>query len=144
MAWFVFWYWEGLGLSYWSGFGMYLIGFVKQTWQPCDYVDWLNDLATYCWFSTGGWRPLWNRRVHFHLHPHSQELPTASGHLQDIWNRTVKASYTCTALQEPFQQSFRVSGFSFVFSSIALWNRYPGCDRRRGCRDFKGLLHYSG
>lgn len=41
-----------------------------------------NDVYSLTIFPSGWRRTLRHRRVHFHLHPHSQELPSASIHLQ--------------------------------------------------------------
>ncbi len=148
----MFWYWDWLS-GYFLVIGLvlgcisihgFLTVLVKQTWQPwlCWLIEWLGYLLL-----------VFHRRVKAALEQTSPLSPTPSltGTTDSFRppSRYMKPygpmpAIPRTALQQPFQQSFWVSGFSFVFSSIALWNRYPGCDRRRGCRDFKGLLHYSG
>lgn len=142
ISYFVFCYWEAFGL-YWS---------LGWFWT---IFDWLldyrcqTDLATLViwlcgWFSTGRWRTLRNRWVHFQPHPNSQELPTASGHLQDIWNCTVKHHYAHHCFTRTISTFFLGFWFLFCFLSIALWNRYPGCYRQWGYWNIKGLLHHSG
>lgn len=151
VACFVFWYWDGFRLL------LLVIGLVLGCIWLAFYHLCQTNLATLllCWLNE--WLVylllVFHRQVKAALEQTSPLSPTSSltgttysfrppSRYMKLYGQT--PAIPTAALQEPFQHSFWVSGFSFVFSSIALWNRYPGCDRKWGYRNIKGLLHYSG